>query len=123
MSHHPLNLAVRFLLELAALGCMGFWGWNQSHGIARYMLAVGVPLLAAVMWGVFRKPGDASSSGEAPVKTPGTVRLMLELVFFGFATWTLWNLAYVILAVILGTLIFVHYALSYDRIQWLIRGD
>ena len=32
MSAHPLNLALRFLLELAAWASMGYWGWKRGTG-------------------------------------------------------------------------------------------
>jgi hypothetical protein len=63
MGYHPINLALRFLLELAALYFIGRWGWVQYDGIWRYILAIGLPLVAATIWGVFRVPDD----GGAPV--------------------------------------------------------
>ena len=30
MGSHPINLTIRFLLELSALAAIGIWGWNQS---------------------------------------------------------------------------------------------
>jgi hypothetical protein len=67
MSQNALNLAVRFLLELAALYAFGRWGWNQRADFMRYVLMIGLPLIAATLWGVFRVPGDASANGNAPV--------------------------------------------------------
>jgi hypothetical protein len=32
MGSHPLNLAVRFALELSALAALGVWGWRQGDG-------------------------------------------------------------------------------------------
>jgi hypothetical protein len=46
MGSHPVNLAVRFLLELAALFSIGSWGWQQGSGVPRYLLAVVLPILA-----------------------------------------------------------------------------
>lgn len=119
MAQNPLNLAVRFLLELVALVAIGFWGWSWGNGALRYLLAIGGPLLAAVVWGVFAVPGDRSRSGEAPVPVPGWVRLLLELALFAFATWGLYDAGATLLAWILGGVVVVHYAVSYDRILWL----
>ena len=43
MSQNPLNLAVRFALELAGLYALGLWGWTQHTGILRYLLTIGLP--------------------------------------------------------------------------------
>jgi hypothetical protein len=32
MGSHPINLAIRFLLEVVALTSMGMWGWRASDG-------------------------------------------------------------------------------------------
>ncbi len=75
MGSHSLNLALRFLLELAALGAMGYWGWTQHEGPVRWRWAIGLPLVAAVLWGTFAVPNDPSRSGQAPVPIPGILRL------------------------------------------------
>lgn len=120
MSSHPINLAVRFLLEVAALLAVGYWGWSTGSGVLRFVLALGLPLMAAVLWGTFRVPNDPSSSGRAPVPIPGILRLLLELALFAFATWALYDAGAVQLSWILGLVVVVHYALSYDRIRWLV---
>jgi len=83
---------------------------------------IGLPLVAAVLWGTFAVPDDPSRSGQAPVPTSGILRLLLELSFFAFATFALiasqqassgWALAIVTL---------FHYAISYERTPWLIKN-
>lgn len=86
MANHPLNLGLRFLLELLALFAMGYWGWAQHLGLARFFWMIGLPLVAAVLWGTLRVPGHP---GPAPVAVSGPLRLFLEAVFFGVATWVL----------------------------------
>ncbi|NMC54840.1 MAG: YrdB family protein [Chloroflexi bacterium] len=117
MSHHPLNLGLRFALELAALAAMSVWGWRAAQGWPRFLLAVGIPLLAAALWGVFRVPNDP---GPAPVAVPGLLRLALELAHFGFAVWALHNANLPTLAWTLAAALIVHYALAYDRVLWLL---
>ncbi|MDQ4077971.1 MAG: YrdB family protein [Chloroflexota bacterium] len=117
MNDHPINLALRFLLELAALGALGYWGWTTHEGIWRLVWAVGLPLVAAILWGTFRVPGDP---GHAPVPVPGPVRLLLELAFFGSAVWLLTVADRSLVALILGVLVTLHYLVSYDRIIWLL---
>jgi len=121
MGSNPINLTIRFLLELSALLAMGFWGWRQGEGLFRFVLAIGIPLIAAVLWGTFAVPDDPSRSGKAPVPVPGIVRLVLELAVFAFATWALYNTGAIQLSWILGVATLIHYALSYDRLWWLIK--
>ena len=121
MGSNPINLAVRFILEMVGLVAMGWWGWNQADGILRFVLAIGIPLLAAVMWGTFAVLDDPSRSGKAPVPVPGIVRLLLELAFFASATWALFAMDVTILGWIYGIAVLIHYVVSYDRVAWLVR--
>ena len=121
MGSHPLNLALRFLLEIAALVAIGHWGFSQHVGIWRFIIGIGGPLIAAVMWGTFAVPDDPSRSGRAPVAVPGVLRLVLELALFGFAAWALYDASSPVLSLILAIIAIIHYALSYDRVAWLIR--
>ena len=121
MGSHPINLAIRFLLELSALLAMGTWGWRQSDGWLRLVLAVGIPLIAAVAWGTLAVPNDPSRSGTAPIVVSGILRLGIELAVFVFATWVLYDLGLTRLSLALGIVVAAHYLASYDRILWLIR--
>jgi len=121
MGSHPLNLTVRFLLEVAALVAIGYWGFSQHSGIWRFVLGIGGPVLGAALWGVFAVPEDPSRSGKAPVAVPGAMRLILELALFAFAAWALYAARSTLLATILAGITIVHYALSYDRVAWLIH--
>lgn len=120
MGSHPINLTIRFLLELTALAAIGGWGWKLSDGWFRFVLALGVPIIVATIWGTFAVPNDPSRSGAAPIVVSGIVRLAIELAVFAFATWTLHDLGFTRLSWILGVLVVIHYIISYDRIMWLI---
>jgi hypothetical protein len=118
MGNHPINLALRFLLELVALFALGYWGWTQHAGVARILWTIGLPLVAAALWGTFRVPDDP---GKAPVPVPGLVRLLLEGLFFGAATWAFYAADRGSWGLIFGAIVLVHYAVSYDRILWLLQ--
>ena len=120
MGSHPVNLAVRFLLELAALLSMGLWGWRAGAGWLRFVLAALIPVTAAVLWGVFAVPDDPRRSGSAPIAVPGLVRLALEATVFGVGVWALRDSGFTRTSFALGTAVIVHYAISYDRIAWLL---
>lgn len=121
MGNNSINLMVRFFLEIAALVAVGMWGWRQSDSWFKYLLASGLPVLMAVLWGVFAVPNDPSRSGNTVIDTLGIIRLILELAFFAFATWAFYNMDYKTTARIFGATVFIHYLVSYDRVQWLLN--
>jgi hypothetical protein len=112
------NGVVRFGIEIAALVGLAAGGWAMARGPWRWVLAFGLPLAAAVVWGTFRVPGDP---GAATVAVPGSVRLLVETVVlgggaagFGFAYGeTVW-ITYAVIVV-------AHYVISWDRIGWLLE--
>lgn len=118
MSNNPINLALRFVLELVALFAIGYWGWTQHTGIVQVLLCLGLPIIAATIWGIFRIPGEP---GPAPVAVPGWVRLLLEAVFFGAAVILLAAAQQQTPSIILGIVVVLHYLASYDRIIRLLR--
>lgn len=121
MSTHPLNLALRFILELSALVISGIWGYHLSESWSRFLLAVLIPLIFAALWGVFAVPGDPSRSGKTVFPTPGKVRLVLELILFSAATGMISALTKTWLAWVFGGIVLIHYIISYDRISWLLN--
>jgi hypothetical protein len=121
MSKNPLNLALRFLLELAAIMAFGVWGYSLTGGATRFILALLFPVLFAVLWGVFAVKGDPSRSGKTVVQTPGVLRLILELALFALAACMLFDLGYSLPAWIFSGAVLVHYLSSYDRVLWLLK--
>ena len=120
-SKPPINLALRFLLELVAILTFRFWGHSLAGEGTRILMAILFPLLFAVLWGVFAVRGDPSRSGKTVVQTPGILRLLLELVLFGAAAWMMLDLDYSTIALIFGSAVVIHYFLSFDRIAWLLK--
>lgn len=54
---HWTNLTIAFLLELCALGALTWWGVHAgSNAAGKAALAIGAPLGAAVLWGLFAAP-------------------------------------------------------------------
>ncbi len=50
-------LTVAFLVELGALAALAAWGWSGGWSTAtRWLFAVGIPVVAAVLWGLFAAP-------------------------------------------------------------------
>jgi hypothetical protein len=120
MGSHPANLAFRFLLELAALIAFGVWGWSLAAGAMRFVLAAAAPVVVAGLWGLFNVHGDPSRSGAAPVPVRGMVRLAGKLAFFALAASAFAVAGHAGLGIALAIAVAIHYAISYDRIAWLI---
>jgi len=108
------------LLELSALLITGLWGWQLSVLWYRMIPALGIPLVVAIMWGVFNVPGDPSRSGKAPVPVPGMFRIVLELTVFSIAVIALYDMGYYSLSCVFTLMIIFHYSLSYERLKWLL---
>lgn len=121
MGSHPINLALRFLLEIAAIASIGIWGWTTAGNDIKFIQSIGIPILMIVIWITFAVPGDPSRSGRAPISIKGYVRLILELLFFGFSIWCIFDTGWNILSIIMGSLVIFHYLISYDRIIWLFK--
>jgi hypothetical protein len=120
MGNHPVNLTLRFVLEMSALFSVAYWGWHDHQGTTRYLTMVGLPVLFAVIWGVFAVPGDPSRSGKTVVKTAGWLRLTLELLLFGTAILTFYLSDLTTIAEVFGILVILHYLVSFDRVKWLL---
>ena len=100
---------------------MGLWGWRHGEGWSRVALAALIPVVAAVLWGVFAVPGDPSRSGAAPIPVSGVLRLTLEAAAFGVGILALADSGFTRSGVAFGMVVTIHYAVSYDRITWLLN--
>lgn len=121
MSQHPANLLLRFVLEILSLVVMGLWGWQQSEGPLRYVLAFGLPILMAAIWGVFRDAKDPMQTRKPPVTVSPRVRLAFELVFFGFAIWAAFASQSTLFGWAFLLLILLHHFWSIDRMKRMIQ--
>ena len=119
MSKHWLNQLFRFLLELTALFCVGYWGSSQGSGFTQYVLAIFLPVIMAVSWAVFRYPNDPKINPVIPVS--GKVRLLLEFFFFLFAILALYDLGHPGRGADFAFIVILHYGISYDRVLILFR--
>ncbi len=115
-----LNMGLRFVLELIALAAIGYGGWHLGEGpFLSWGLAVGLVVVAAFCWGAFRVSGDG---GPPLVETPPQLRLLLEAIVFGGAVGLLALAGQSVLALILGVVIVIHYAIGYQRTLAFVAG-
>jgi hypothetical protein len=101
------NLLLRFLLELLALGALGYWGFmTGSATLTKVALGVGAPLVAAVVWGTFLSP-------RAPVQLPWLLVLVLQALVCGSAAAGLVSTGHLTLAVVFGVIVVINAILMY----------
>jgi len=101
------NLALRFLLELCALGALGYWGFETGGGtVAKITLGIGAPLVAAVVWGTFLSP-------RATVALPGALVLLLQALVFASGAAGLVATGQSTLALVFGVIVVVNAVLMY----------
>lgn len=75
-----LLLTIRFLLELAALAALAWWGVRTGEtALTKVLLGAGAPLAMAVVWGAFIAP-------KASFAVPGPVHVALQLAVLAAAT-------------------------------------
>jgi hypothetical protein len=121
MAYHPLNLALRFLLELLVLFISGYWAWKTQSGIEKYILVVVLPIAIATIWGVFAVPNDRSRSGKTVVAVSGIIRLGVEFTVFGSGVWFMYKSMNPIYSIMFAGIVIFHYAISHERITWLLK--
>jgi hypothetical protein len=114
------NMALRFVLELAALAGIAIGAWSTGSGWASWLGSVVAPLIAATAWGVFTVPDDPSRPGQARVPVAGWVRLLLEVAVFGAGALGFWVAGVRTAAWIYLLALIVHHAASMPRTRWLI---
>ena len=90
-----VTLTVRFLCELAMLAALAYWGFTVGDGATAWVLGIGAPLLAAVVWGAWVAP-----KARWPVSLP--TRVVIELVLFGAAVGALAVAGQPLVAVVLA---------------------
>lgn len=72
-----INLSLRFVLELSLLAALGYGGFQLDQGWpVRILIGLGLPLLAALIWGTFVAPKAAHLLAEP-------WRFVLEMGLFG----------------------------------------
>jgi len=106
-----LNLALKFLLELAALAAFGLWGASIADGWAAVLLAIGLPAVVAALWGTFAAP-------KARRRLPLRLRAPFELGVFAFAALALWSAGSKTLAVAFAAIALVNALLLTAFDQW-----
>ncbi|MFD4758713.1 YrdB family protein [Streptomyces sp. NPDC058439] len=101
-----VNEVVAFLVELAALGALGRWGFATGDGtVARLLLGIGAPGAAVVLWGLFAAP-------RARFRPPLVGALLVKAVVLGGGVYAVHAVGHPVTAVIFGGVVVVNTVLA-----------
>ena len=93
-----INLALAFLLELAALAALAYWGYCTGNStFTSLLLGIGIPLIAAILWGLFAAP-------RARFPNP-FLKIGVKALVFGAAFFALIAKDQTVLAILFGVLV------------------
>jgi len=107
-----LNLALAFALELAMLAAFAYFGFQATdHVLARWVLAVALPVMVAGLWGAVLAP-------KAAHRLPMMPGILLSLGLFLLAALALYRSAQPGLAVVMAVAALLHAALAVLWRQW-----
>lgn len=94
-----LALTIRFVLELAAIGVVGWWGFAlDSPAVVRVIAGLAAPLVVIVVWGVVVSP-------RARFGNPGWRREIVEALVWLTAVGTLVEMGHPVLAGLFALLV------------------
>jgi hypothetical protein len=102
------NEVLAFVVELVALGVLGYWGL-KAGGV---VLAAALPVAAAVLWGLFAAP-------RARYKVPLAVQLAVKVVVFGASIVGLLATGHPVLGTVFAVLVLVN---TVAATIWRARG-
>jgi hypothetical protein len=105
------NLALKFLLELAAFAGFAYWGWRVGSGVVAVLLAVAAPAVMIAVWGLFAAPRSTRRLGTS-------ARIPLELGVFALAAVALAVAGRLVLALVFGVLVVANALLLTAFRQW-----
>jgi hypothetical protein len=104
------NLAVKFALELVAIGSFAYWGATVASGALAILLALVAPVLAIALWGRFAAP-------RSERKLPLRPRIAFELAVFALAALALLRASWPA-AIALATVVVANTLLLTALHQW-----
>ncbi|WP_406376121.1 YrdB family protein [Streptomyces sp. NBC_00647] len=93
------NELLAFMVELAALACLSWWGFTVGHGPAPHiLLGVGTPLLGTVLWWLFAAP-------KARLRPGLPLVLVVKAVVLGGGAAALYGVGHPVAAVVMAIVV------------------
>ncbi|RKR75417.1 YrdB family protein [Frondihabitans australicus] len=104
-----VNDVLRFFLELFAFFSLAFWGYMAwPFPWPGLLFLIGLPILAMVVWGLFRSP-------KAVVQSDPVGKAIVEIAVMGAAVYTWFSLGYPIVCAVFGVLALVSGIVNFRR--------
>ncbi|HEY1488482.1 MAG TPA: YrdB family protein [Micromonosporaceae bacterium] len=105
-AYRAANLGLAFLLELLALAALCLWGFHIGSSTAVHIvLGIALPLVAAILWGLF------AAGGGPRFVTPTWFKIFIKVLVYGAATVGLFVTGHPVLAIVYALLVVVNTAL------------
>jgi len=80
-----INQVVAFLLEIAMIIAIGYWGFHQGRtSLTKYSIAIVLPIVAIILWGFFAAP-------KSEYRLAFPLRIVFELCLFAIASFLLYQ--------------------------------
>lgn len=105
-----IHQLVAFSLEIGILITLGMWGFHEGKFIlTKYLFGLGMPLLAACLWGIWAAPKAAYRLQLPP-------RLLFGLTLFALAAFLLYRLGHLTAAIA-----FICVAILSALLEWIFE--
>ncbi|WP_441249263.1 YrdB family protein [Kitasatospora sp. McL0602] len=112
---HIFNEGLAFILEVAALAALCWWGFSTGSNVGVHLLlGLGTPVLAAVVWGMFAAP-------KARFQVPLSGVLTVKFLVFASATVGLWVIDRHTLSLVFGVVALINTAVATTDRQALVN--
>jgi hypothetical protein len=107
-----LNATLAFLLELALIASLGYWGYQSNDTVLlKWLLAIGLPLIVIVVWALYFAPKAARRLSIVP-------GALLSLGLFLLAALALYSANQSMAAMVLAAFAIVNRVLVLLWRQW-----
>ena len=107
-----INATLAFLLELAMIAALGYWGYQSNdNALLKWLLAIGLPLIAIVIWALCFAPKATRRLSVVP-------GALLSLGLFLLAALALYSANQPVAAMVLAALAIANRILVLLWRQW-----
>jgi hypothetical protein len=112
----------RYILESTAILSLAIWATQQYHWFGMFVAV----FAAFACWRIFNVRDDPSTLDVPCLVVPGTVRILMEVGIYVFASYSLAEVleylrAPIILVYIYAGLIVLYYIVTYERVLWVLE--